>query len=255
VRENWQNLNGTWQYAITADSVQLDQVSWTENWAGQILVPFPLESRLGGVQRLLHPDEALWYRREFEVDRSQDRRTLLHFEAVDYRCEVFVNGKSVGRHQGGHTPFSFDITEFLQEDAEQPNELVVRVEDDTEEWQLRGKQVRDPHGIWYTQVSGIWQSVWLEEVPPLHIADLKITTDAEERSIGIKPELANDRQGRLLRVRVFDGDAVVHDTEPTNGDGFELVLSDPKLWSPDTPHLYDLEVSLLTPGGELVDQV
>src|SRR5690606_964332 len=89
VRENWQNLNGTWQYAITADSVEeLDQVSWTENWAGQILVPFPLESRLSGVQRLLHPDEALWYRREFEVERSTDRRTLLHFEAVDYRCEV-----------------------------------------------------------------------------------------------------------------------------------------------------------------------
>jgi beta-galactosidase/beta-glucuronidase len=255
VRENWQNLNGTWQYAIKSNTSKLSDVDWSENWSGQITVPFSLESRLGGVQRLLHPDEALWYRREFDTDRSTDGRTLLHFEAVDYRCEVFVNGKSVGKHQGGHTPFSFDITEFLHQDAAKANELVVRVEDDTEEWQLRGKQVRDPHGIWYTQVSGIWQTVWLETVPWMHIADLKTTTDAERGWIRLQPVITNDRDGRKIRVRVFDGDDLVVDGSPNEEDDVVLGIGDAKLWSPESPHLYDLEVSLLTPGGELVDQV
>ncbi len=139
-------------------------------------MPYCLESKLGGVQRLLDATEALWYRRTFAVAPSPGQRTLLNFEAVDYRCEVFVNGKSVGKHQGGNTPFSFDITDALRAGD---NELVVRVEDETEAWQLRGKQTLNAHGIWYTQVSGIWQTVWLETVPASHITDLKIATDVE----------------------------------------------------------------------------
>ncbi len=132
-----------------------------EQWTGKILVPYCLESKLGGVQRLLDATEALWYRRSFQASPSTTQRTLLNFEAVDYRCEVFVNGKSVGSHQGGNTPFSFDITEAVRDGD---NELIVRVEDETEAWQLRGKQVLNARGIWYTQVSGIWQTVWLEQV-------------------------------------------------------------------------------------------
>ncbi len=158
VRNEWQNLNGQWDYAITP----VEQTAVPKTWSGKILVPFCLESKLGGVQRLLDGTEALWYRRSFNSSTSNNERTLLNFEAVDYRCEVFVNGKSVGKHQGGNTPFSFDISEAV---ADGENELVVRVEDETEGWQLRGKQVLNARGIWYTQVSGIWQTVWLEQLP------------------------------------------------------------------------------------------
>jgi beta-galactosidase/beta-glucuronidase len=251
VRENWQNLNGEWDYAVTS----ADVTAAPADWSGKILVPFALESRLSGVQRLLHDDEALWYRREFQVDRSADRRTLLHFEAVDYRCEAFVNGKSVGRHQGGHTPFSFDITELLQQDATNANELVVRVEDDTEEWQLRGKQVRDPHGIWYTQVSGIWQTVWLEEVPQSYIADVKIETDlqpdAEHPGIRVTPTLVGGKKYRVhLHLENDDWATATAETPSVRIHHPALTF-----WTPSNPQLYEMTIDLLDEGGNVVDSV
>jgi beta-galactosidase/beta-glucuronidase len=246
-RDNWQNLNGHWDYAITPAK----QVDVPHEWSGKILVPFCLESKLGGVQRLLEGNEALWYRRSFNAAKSGDERTLLNFEAVDYRCEVFVNGKTVGKHQGGHTPFSFDVTRDIR-DGE--NELIVRVEDETEGWQLRGKQVLNARGIWYTQVSGIWQTVWIERVPATYIEDLKIVTDAKEGSITVRPVIRGGDRTRKVQLIVNDAGVRV---ALAAGSGDEITINNPKpkLWSPDSPHLYDLTVSLLDGDGKPIDTV
>lgn len=246
-RRAWRNLNGHWDYAIT----RAEQKRPPTEWTGRMLVPYCLESKLGGVQRLLEPTEALWYRRTFDVSPSAGHRTLLNFEAVDYRCEVFVNGVSVGRHRGGHTPFSFDVTDAIRDGT---NELVVRVEDETEGWQLRGKQVLNPRGIWYTQLSGIWQTVWLEHVPSRFIQDLKITTDSNTGTITIRPAIAGDRGGLSIRIVVSEGDVPVAKAQG-NRDEFSVRVPNAKLWSPDSPHLYDVTVTLRDAGGKSVDTV
>lgn len=235
-RDHWTNLNGLWQYAITSP----DQLTKPTEWSGSILVPFCLESKLGGVQRLLDASEALWYRRTFEHDGQTNGRTLLHFEAVDYRCQVFVNGHSAGTHVGGHTPFSFDVSDHLQVGE---NEVVVRVEDDTESWQLRGKQVLNARGIWYTQVSGIWQTVWLEHVPRSYISDLKYETNAEAGSMEVRIETAGEPADGALEFTVIlkDGQrTIARNSAASAVQRFQI--PDAKLWSPDSPFLYDVEV-------------
>ncbi len=232
-RGNWTNLNGHWDYAVTP----IEQKNKPSKWSGRILVPYALESRLGGVQRLLDASEALWYRRIFQANKNTRRRLLLNFEAVDYRCEAFVNGKSVGTHVGGNTPFSFDITSAVKQGD---NELVVRVEDATEAYQLRGKQVINARGIWYTQVSGIWQTVWLEEVPALYAERMTIGTKTSgEVSVKVVP---NGRIAGELNVEVI---ARLNGKEVARAKGAESLsfkVSNPKLWSPQSPTLYDLEV-------------
>ncbi len=242
-REHWTNLNGNWDYAITPAS----QTEPPEDWSGKILVPFCLESKLGGVGRLLDPSEALWYHRQFDAESKSEQRTLLNFEAVDYASEVFINGKSVGKHQGGNTPFSFDVTEMLHDGV---NDLVVRVEDDTEGFQLRGKQVLEPRGIWYTRVSGIWQTVWLEQVSPSHLRGLKISSDSDAGSITIRPLIHGDASADII---VKDGDTIV--AQGSGSDVITLTLKDAKLWSPSSPHLYNLEVTLVDDAGTELDQV
>lgn len=242
-RDQWTNLNGQWDYAVT----KATETTVPATWAGNILVPFCLESKLGGVSRLLEPDEALWYRREFEAKPSTGKRLLLHFEAVDYRCEVFVNGQSVGQHVGGNTPFTFEISSAVREGN---NELVVRVEDATEAWQLRGKQTLSARGIWYTQVSGIWQTVWLEEVPDSYIAKLKITTSAKDHYITVVPGYVG---GGGVMVTVKDGDRVV--ARRRGGNRIEVPVEQPRLWSPSDPHLYDVIVTLLGPTDRPIDTV
>lgn len=244
-RDQWQNLNGNWDYAITADNV----TNVPTQWAGEILVPFCLESKLGGVKRLLDANEALWYRRTFQAESASGTRQLLNFEAVDYRCEIIVNGKKVGGHQGGNTPFSIDITDALRDGS---NELIVRVEDETEQWQLRGKQTLNARGIWYTQVSGIWQTVWLERVSADYIKDLEIATDAKTGVISVRPVIAGRGQ---VRVTVKDGGKVVADGKGVAKESVELKIADAKLWSPSSPHLYDIEVVLTDQEGNAVDRV
>jgi beta-galactosidase len=179
--ERWTNLNGKWNYAITSDQTR----EAPQQWDGQILVPFSLESKLSGVNRLLQPDQALWYQRTIELEPQENQRTLLNFEAVDYSCHVYLNGTEVGQHVGGSVPFQLDVTEAAKQGE---NSLVVRVEDKTGGFQLRGKQSIDPEGIWYTRVSGIWQTVWLEQVPTSHLTDVKIHTEAETGRVVIRPE-------------------------------------------------------------------
>lgn len=243
-RQNWTNLNGNWDYAITPVAQQEPPAEWT----GKILVPFCLESKLGGVQYLLDAAEALWYHRRFQASPSDSKRTLLNFEAVDYRCEVFVNGRSVGTHVGGNIPFSLDISEAIKNGE---NELVVRVEDETEAWQLRGKQTLNARGIWYTQVSGIWQTVWMEEVNAAHIEKLKIDTDAKAGTISVQPFVAGDGK---LKIVVKDGDREVAEAT-TAKETVTLEIPEAKRWSPASPHLYSIQAVLLDSNGNEVDRV
>ncbi|MFN3193794.1 MAG: family 43 glycosylhydrolase [Aureliella sp.] len=243
-RDNWTNLNGNWDYAVTS----IDVKETPAKWNGKILVPYCLESKIGGVQRLLDASEALWYHRSFALDhKSAGRKWLLNFEAVDYRCEVFVNGQSVGKHVGGNDPFSFDVTAAVKAGE---NTLVVRVEDATEEYQLRGKQVINARGIWYTQVSGIWQTVWLEEVASDYIEDVKITTSAADGSITVETKTDSDK---TIEVMVKDGDAVVATAK--GGKKATIKFDGAKLWSPSNPHLYGVTVRLLDDKGQALDTV
>jgi beta-galactosidase/beta-glucuronidase len=250
VRNNWQNLNGLWNYAVVAAQEHQDQTAPTD-WEGKILVPFCLESSLSGVGRLLEPGQQLWYRRDFEIDKQDDQRTILHFEAVDYECQVWVNGKSVGTHKGGNTPFRFDVTEAS---VDGKNELTVTAIDPTGNHQLRGKQVLGPRGIWYIRVSGIWQTVWLEQVPATYIERIKIDTEIAPASIKVATTAAGDA-ARATTVRItasFDGKQVAEATGKL--DQTTVTIADAKLWSPSDPNLYDLTVELLA-DGKVVDSI
>ncbi|MCA9059511.1 MAG: glycoside hydrolase family 2, partial [Planctomycetaceae bacterium] len=242
-RDQWTNLNGTWQYAITDGDV----TERPAKWDGDVLVPFCIESRLSGVQRLLQPNQALWYTRTFEIAETAEKRTLLNFEAVDYQCSVHVNGKHVGGHQGGNLPFTIDATDAVRTGT---NELTVRVTDSTGGAQLRGKQTLQPRGIWYTRVSGIWQTVWLEQAAARHITNVAVTTRLKDSTINVKVDTAGAAlPGEQLRLTVTDGDrriAAVTGT-PT------LSIPQPHLWSPADPHLYDLRVEILDAAGSVVD--
>src|SRR5436305_1910829 len=178
VRPKWTNLNGLWDYAILAkDAARPTQFD------GKLLVPFPVESALSGVKKPLTPEQRLWYRRTFTATPARDARLLLHFGSVDWRAEVFVNGKSVGTHEGGYDPFTFDITDALKPQSPS-QELVVAVWDPTDTGlQPRGKQVLNPNGIWYTAVSGIWQTVWPEPVPAAYIHNIVMTPDLDGRRL------------------------------------------------------------------------
>jgi hypothetical protein len=237
-RPEWFNLNGLWDYGISSkNQPQPPQFS------GEILVPFPIESALSGVKRLLQPDELLWYQRTFYIPETwQGMRILLHFGAVDWETNVWVNGRQLAAHRGGYLPFRYDISDLIRAGE---NELLLSVWDPTDTfWQQRGKQVHMPKSIWYTQCSGIWQTVWLEPVPQAYIDKLKITPDLDASSIRIRISLAgSDRYSAGWHVRVYDAGTQIAEGEATSTTEEIIVpIQEPKLWSPDSPHLYDLVV-------------
>jgi hypothetical protein len=246
VRAGWMTLNGLWDYAVRPKAEDKPQ-----QWDGKILVPFAVESALSGVKKSVTPEQRLWYRRTFKTPTlPENGRLLLHFGAVDWQCTAWVNGREIGRHEGGYDPFSFDITDALSK-VEGENEIVVAVWDPTDAGdQPRGKQVRRPQGIWYTPVTGIWQTVWLEPVPRNHIRSLKITTDIDRGIVSVTADAAGAGQ---VRVSASDGDTTFQ-AEGQVGEAVELKIENPKLWSPDAPHLYDLKVQLLA-DGQAVDVV
>lgn len=240
---SWKCLNGLWDYAVTTG----DQSP--ESFQGKILVPFAIEAPLSGVGKLLEPGETLWYRRVLTHQTPKNHRTHLHFEAVDYRCEVMVNGKSVGSHVGSSDPFHFDITDSLQ-DGE--NELLVRVVDPTGGDQTLGKQSLRPKGIYYTRVSGIWQTVWVEDVPARHITMVKMKPRIGEGTLRVLPTLAGPPvDGEHLTITVKDGDQVVG----TADAALSVAIPSAKLWTPSTPHLYDITMELENARGEVIDRV
>ncbi|GKI23417.1 beta-galactosidase [Odoribacter laneus] len=245
-REVWKNLNGLWEYAV----VPMGSPE-PETYEGQILVPFALESALSGVGRVLEANEELWYKREFQIDPAwKKKRILLHFEAVDWKTDVWVNGVKVGNHSGGYTPFTFDITSAL---VKGDNRLTVRVSDPTDQGiQPRGKQVRRPEGIWYTSVSGIWQTVWLEPVPEHSISYLRVTPDIDRRILSV--EVSTESKG-VVQVEVSAGGKTVSSSRSLCGQRIEVPMpADMLLWSPENPFLYDLSISLWE-GNRCVDRV
>ncbi|MBQ2694609.1 MAG: glycoside hydrolase family 2 [Clostridia bacterium] len=234
-REKWLCLNGEYDYAITAENA-----SCPESFDGKIIVPFSVESAASGVQRKLLPSQRLWYRRKFSLTEDfSGKRTLLHFGAVDWQCTVWVNGKLMGEHTGGYNPFYFDITDALT-DGE--NELVVKVYDPTDAGhQQRGKQVLETQGFWYTATSGIWQTVWLEPVNYCRIESIKLVPDIDKGVINIKTKHTCECGGKLF-AKVLDGEKAVFDGEITADAA--IPVPDAKLWSPESPFLYDLKLTL-----------
>jgi beta-galactosidase/beta-glucuronidase len=240
-RPEWLNLNGLWDYWIT-EKTQNEK----RKLEGEILVPFPIESALSGVKHPLGTGELLWYRRAFSIPEAwRGKRVLLHFGAVDWMTKVFVNNQLVGEHVGGYLPFWFDITDYLAEGDVQ-NELLVSVWDPTDtHWQQRSKQVLKPKSIWYTAISGIWQTVWLEPVPLAYISGLKITPDVDTGMVRVKTNLIGTGTGSgVVRVRVYEAGVSVAEGETENAAAEIVVpIPNPKLWSPNSPHLYYLEVT------------
>lgn len=239
-RDTWMNLNGHWDYAIRPVNAPRP-----ETMDGKILVPFAVESRLSGVARKLLPGDRLWYKRTFALPAKwPGQRTLLHFGAVDFEATVLVNGAIVGSHKGGSDPFNFDVTAYLRPGD---NELVVQVTDPTSTGdQPRGKQTLDPQGIWYTAVSGIWQTVWLEPVADLHITDVRAVPDIDKGELTIDVALSGTTTpADAVRVTAFDKGKVIASTVMRGNRQAQLKIPGARLWSPDDPYLYDLKAELV----------
>ena len=248
-RGEWKNLNGLWQYAIVDKGARTPQA-----FDGEILVPFAVESSLSGVQKRIDDTKELVYQRTFEVPSAwKGKQVLLHFGAVDWKADVWVNDVKVGSHTGGYAPFSFDITPALNAKS---NKLVVCVWDPTDKsYQPRGKQVSKPSGIWYTPVSGIWQTVWLEPVNEKHIANLRILPDVDANVLKVDACVAEGTATDMLEVSVYDGNQLVASGKSINGEQVDVEMpQDVKLWSPDSPFLYTLKVALIN-KGKVVDKV
>ena len=259
VRADWKSLNGLWDYAITPKTAVRPEV-----FDGKILVPFAVESSLSGVGKSFTPDDALWYKTVFTVPSAwKDKRLKLNFEAVDWKADVYLNDILIGTHTGGYTHFSFDVTPYLKKGT---NTLVLRVTDATDDdFQPRGKQVKKPSGIWYTAVSGIWQSVWLEPVAPTHVTDFNVVSNIKENSIDVMVDAAGTREGDIIQVTLREG-GVGYSTETGQagkvvakgmvvpGGKATLTVADPQLWSPDHPYLYGMDIEVVR-AGKTVDKV
>ena len=238
VRGEWMNLNGLWEYAITPAEAEPDKMD------GNILVPFAVESALSGVGRAVGENEALWYEREFTIPEEwAGQRVQLNFGAVDWKAEVYVDGAFVGEHTGGYAPFSFDVTDMLAKGKK--HSLKVKVTDRTDKWfQPRGKQVSQPEGIWYTAVTGIWQTVWMEPVPASHIDSYYAVADIDEGTLAVTVDAALEDGDVVEVVLLADGAPVA------KAEGKEVTLAVPemRLWLPSDPYLYDLEIKVLRDG-------
>ncbi|QRQ99633.1 glycoside hydrolase family 2 protein [Dyadobacter sandarakinus] len=250
VRQHWFNINGLWDYAILPKA---SGETVPPAFQGKILVPFAVESSLSGVGKTVGKDSILWYHRVFDFSsKLKSQRVLLHFGAVDWKCDVFVNGKPAGTHQGGYDPFTFDITDLLSKKKQQ--EITVKVWDPSSDGpQPRGKQIKNPHAIWYTPVTGIWQTVWIETVADAYITDLPYTADIDQQTLKITPKVARAAAGDMVKIVALDGQTKVAEQSCAPGSECTLSIANAKLWSPENPFLYDLMVTV-TRGGKVVDE-
>ena len=239
VREKWTSLNGLWNYK-------------TDKSEGMILVPFAIESALSGVGEFLNPDEKLIYTREFKLSGKDFKgRILLHAGAIDQDAVVFINDKEVAHHIGGYASFSADITDVAKKGS---NTIRIEVIDNTNDgYMATGKQVRNPRGIWYTPVSGIWQTIWLEPVPANYIKDLVIIPDIDASKLAVTV-IPNTPEGEVYVEMLADGNVVASATAAATNPVVSLAVENQHLWSPDDPYLYDLKVELRK-NGKTIDKV
>lgn len=248
-RSQWTNLNGLWDYAIkprgAAEPASFD---------GKILVPFAVESSLSGVMKEVGEQNELWYKREFTIPSNwKGKNIVLNFGAVDWKADVFINDIMIGSHKGGFTPFSFDITPFLG--GKSKHKLVVRVWDPTDRgFQPRGKQVNHPEGIWYTPVTGIWQTVWLEPVAANHITAVKAIPCIESGSVSVTVSTAKCNTNDIVEVKILNKGQVVATAKGLSGYEMRLSVQNPTLWDTQNPYLYDMKISVAS-GGKVVDEV
>lgn len=247
-RDTWMNINGLWDYAIRPKDTPEASA-----YDGKILVPFAVESALSGIGKTVGKENVLVYRHTVTLPREfRNKKVLLHFGAVDWKCDVSVNGVSVGSHSGGYDPFYFDITPALKRSGAQ--EIKVVVWDPADEGpQPRGKQVKAPRGIWYTPVTGIWQTVWLEAVPETFIESIRLTPDLDHERVSLKASVNTFRSGDRLRISIWDGARKVAEND-SEGLEMSVLVPDAKHWSPEDPFLYDVRVSLAR-RGKTLDEV
>ena len=249
VRNDWKNLNGLWDYTITSKGENKP-----ENYDGEILVPFPIESSLSGVRKRISKEQELWYHKNFQIPKKwKSKEIIIHFGAVDWESELWINDINVGLHKGGYDPFSFNITPYLRKGKNQKLEL--RVWDPTDDgFQPRGKQIKNPKGIWYTPVSGIWQTVWLEPVNYKHITNIHTTTDIDDSSVLIKLFSSYDFKDDLIEFVLKEDEKVLQKTIIKADLETKISFENPKLWSPESPFLYDLEIKLIS-KGRIIDHI
>ena len=257
VRAEWQSLNGLWNYTIQPLG-KTPEAKGKFVPDGQILVPFAVESALSGVGKFVGRENHLWYERTFTLPKGwAGKNVLLHFGAVDWKAEVWVNGIKVGEHTGGYVPFSFDITQALTKKGAQT--LRVKVFDATDQaWQPRGKQVAAPQGIWYTPVTGIWQTVWMEAINPTHIDSYYAVSDIDASSLKVSVKAQSLQSGDVIKVSLLEGGEGYSAEKPstkviTEAEGEEVTLNVPSLktWSPDSPYLYGLRIAIIRAGKEI----
>ncbi len=249
VRELWQNLNGLWDYSIKPRGGNIPQA-----FDGKILVPYAVESSLSGVQKQVGEENELWYHRTFSIPPVwKNKNIVLHFGAVDWKAEVWINDIKIGTHQGGFTPFSFDITPFIATGGQQ--KLIVKVWDPTDKgYQPRGKQVVKPGGIFYTAVTGIWQTVWMEAVGQTYITRLKTVPNIDGGNISVTALVKDATLADIVEVSVLENGKIIGTGKSAAGVDVMVSVPDSKLWSPESPFLYDLDVKVLR-NGKVVDQV
>ena len=248
-RTDWVNLNGEWEYAIKPKG-EVEPNSFD----GNILVPFAVESSLSGVQKEVGENNELWYKRSFAVPANwKNKDVVLNFGAVDWKADVFVNDILIGSHQGGFTPFSFNITPYLTGKSNQ--KLVVRVWDPSDRgYQPRGKQTSNPEGIWYTPVTGIWQTVWLEPVATNHITSVKSIPNIDNGTMNVTVGTSQPCNTAVVEVKLLDKGQVVASAKGVQGKELRLAVQNPTLWDTSNQYLYDMKVSL-TKDGKVVDDV
>ena len=251
-RADWMNLNGLWDYALQTNSEAMPR-----KYQGKILVPFCIESALSGVGKTMLPEDRLWYRRTFSIPEGwRNGNVILNFEAVDYSAAVWVNGSWVGAHKGAYDRFSFDITPYLKKSGLQ--EIVVGVDDPSSfGTQARGKQQFPQEGIWYTPVSGIWQTVWLERVSTeAWLKEIRVVPDVDRQEVSVIP-LTNKplEPGYEVKITIFEDGKVAETAKAASDKNVIIPLPAPKLWSPDDPFLYDMKLELFNRNGELLDEI
>ena len=249
-RKQWLNLNGIWSYSITDVNSQKP-----DNFDGEILVPFSIESSLSGVMKSLNEKQILWYYKEFEIpDNWKDKNIIIHFNAVDWICELYINDNKIGEHSGGYSEFSFDITKNIKEGK---NKILLKVFDPSDKgYQAVGKQTLNPNVIWYTSISGIWQTVWLEPVNEIYIKKLEINNDYDKKEIKINVKLNLDEKLPLEVSLLFKDDEFIKLKGFSNS---EIVFNIPDNlfhpWSPNEPNIYSFNINIFDNNQKIIDSI